>query len=119
MTSDQCGRTRDVRFLMGFAAVIVIVAAGLSYLADPDPDGLDSVTHQGCIETQDQQLVGNCMAQNTREHPLVDGPLADYTVGGDDSLTGVAGLAGAAATVVVAGGLFWLLRRRPSGAGRD
>ncbi len=109
---------RDIRFLLGFAAIVVVVAAGFSYLADPDPDGLDAMTQQGCVVTEDEQLVGNCIAQNAKDHPLSSSPLADYAVGGDDRLTGLAGVAGAAAAVLVAGGLFWLLRR-PSGSRED
>jgi cobalt/nickel transport protein len=104
------------RFLIGFAVVALVIAGALSYLADPDPDGLDSVTQRGCTaaESGEQagELSGECIAQGAREHALAGGPLADYTIGGDDGLTGVAGVLGVAATLVVAGGVFWLLRRR-------
>jgi cobalt/nickel transport protein len=56
--------------------------------------------------------VGDCIAQNAGEHHLADSPLADYAVGGDDRFTGLAGVLGVLATLVVAGGLFWLLRPR-------
>jgi cobalt/nickel transport protein len=115
-------KRRDINFLFGFGVVVLVLAAGLSYLADSDPDGLDSVLQQGCSVTetgQGEQLSGRCIAQNEQDHPLADSPLADYTVGGDDRWKGVAGALGVAATVVVAGGFFWLLRRRgaDSGAG--
>jgi cobalt/nickel transport protein len=104
------------RFFIGFALVALICAGVLSYFADSDPDGLDSATLKGCeVEETDaaEQLTGNCIAQRAGDHHLADGPLADYAVDGDDRFTGVAGVLGVLATAVVAGGLFWLLRRRP------
>ncbi|MGH3759902.1 PDGLE domain-containing protein [Actinophytocola sp.] len=103
-------------FLAGFALVALVIAGGLSYFADSDPDGLDSATLEGCevVETpRGEELTGSCIAQRADEHGLADSPLADYAVGGDDRFTGVAGVVGVLATAVVAGGLFWLLRRRP------
>lgn len=108
--------TRSWKFLAGFALVALIVAGVLSYFADPDPDGLDSATLSGCevVETaQGEELTGSCIAQRAGDHDLADGPFADYAVGGDDRFTGVAGVLGVLATAVVAGGLFWLLRKRP------
>ena len=109
-------------FFVGFALVALICAGVLSYFADPDPDGLDSATLDGCevVQTdQGEQLRGNCIAQRAGEHHLSDSPLADYAVGGDSRLTGVAGVLGVLATAVLAGGLFWFLRRRPSPAPED
>lgn len=111
-------RTKQRRlgfFFAGFALVALVIAGALSYLADSDPDGLDSATLEGCqvVETvQGEELRGDCIARNAGEHDLSGGPLADYAVGGDDRLTGVAGVLGVAATLVLAGGLFWLLRKR-------
>ena len=102
------------RFLIGFALVALLVAGAVSYLASSSPDGLDSATTRGCetVETDaGETLVGDCIARNASAHPLSDSPLADYTVGGRSHLTGVAGVIGATATFVVAGGLFWLLAR--------
>lgn len=104
----------DWRFLLGFAAIVLVIAGGVAYLADPAPDGLDAVTQQGCTVGNDDQLSGNCIARNAREHPMANSPLAKYKIGGDQALTGIAGVAGAGVTVLVAGGLFWVLRRRPS-----
>lgn len=104
------------KFFVGFALVALIIAGVLSYFADSDPDGLDSATLKGCevVETaQGERLTGDCIAQNAGGHHLSDSPLADYAVGGDDRFTGVAGVLGVLATAVLAGGLFWLLRRRP------
>lgn len=101
------------KFLAGFALMALVIAGALSYFADSDPDGLDSATTQGCV-VAGEKLTGKCIAQNAGDHHLSDSPLADYAVGGDDRFTGVAGVLGVLATAVVAGGLFWLLRRRPA-----
>jgi cobalt/nickel transport protein len=100
------------RFYVAFALLALVIAGGLSYLADSDPDGLDSVSQRGCQVVDGERLEGECIAQDARDHALDAGPLADYAVGGDEALTGVAGVLGVLATLAVAGGLFWLLRRR-------
>lgn len=103
------------RFLLIFALVVLVVAGGVAYFADTDPDGLDAVTQRGCetVQTQQgEQLRGDCIAQHTTDHALSEGPLADYAVGGDDRFTGLAGIIGALVTLAAAGGLFWGLRRR-------
>ncbi|MBB5804523.1 cobalt/nickel transport protein [Saccharothrix ecbatanensis] len=88
------------RFFAWFAVVSLVLAGAVSYFADSDPDGLDHVTEQHGI------------AEHAREHPLAGSPLADYAVGGDDRFTGLAGVLGVVATLALAGGLFWLLRKR-------
>lgn len=104
------------RLLVGLALAAVALAGALSYLADGDPDGLDAATQRGCTVADDTgELTGECAARGTTDHALDDGPLADYTVGGDARLTGVAGVLGVAVTFAAAGGLFWLLRRRAPG----
>ncbi|ONI81157.1 hypothetical protein ALI144C_21685 [Actinosynnema sp. ALI-1.44] len=104
--------SRRSLFFVGFALVALILAGGVSYFADSDPDGLDHSTLQGCTVGENEQLSGTCIAQGAKEHALKDSPLADYSVGGDDALTGLAGVIGVIATLVVAGGFFWLLRKR-------
>lgn len=101
--------------LVGFGLVAVLIAGLVSYLASSSPDGLDSVVRDGCTEAG-EQLPGECIAQNADEHALEDGPLAGYTVDGDEGLSGVSGIIGVLATLLLAGGLFWLLRPR---RGRD
>ncbi len=115
--TDTANRTRTKTwvFFAAFAVVALVLAGVLSYFADSDPDGLDSATLKGCevVETDaGEELTGDCIARNAQDHHLADGPLADYALGGDDRFTGVAGVLGVLATAVVAGGLFWLLRRR-------
>ncbi len=87
-------------FLFGFAAVALLVAGVLSYAASSHPDGLDATTQRGCTVVEvggAEELRGECIARNARDHALAHSPLADYTVDGDDRLTGIAGVLGVAA----------------------
>jgi len=109
------------RFYLGFLIVALIIAGGLSYFASPHPDGLDSVTLQGCQVTEvdgAEQLDGDCIAQHARDSATASSPLADYSVGGGAGTVGQAGILGVLVILVLAGGLFWLLRRR-DGADRS
>jgi len=111
---------RGSAFLLVFGLVALVVAAGLSYFADSDPDGLDAMTRRGCTTVQvgdEEKLEGRCIAQHSADSPAAGSPLADYAVGGDDRWTGVAGVIGVVATAAVAGGLFQVLRRRDSTGG--
>jgi cobalt/nickel transport protein len=116
--SAPAGNRRAAGFFLGFLAVALLVAGGLSYFASPDPDGLDTVALDGCdvVETEaGEQLEGTCIAQHAEDHALAGSPLADYAVGGGDGTVGPAGVIGVLVTLVLAGGLFWLLRRRSPG----
>ncbi|CRK58321.1 Additional substrate-specific component NikN of nickel ECF transporter [Alloactinosynnema sp. L-07] len=99
------------KFFLGFLFAALVIAGAVSYLADSNPDGLDHATQQGC-EVVDDQLTGSCIANNAEEHRLADSPLADYAVGGSEGSTGLAGVLGVGITLVLSGGLFWLLRKR-------
>jgi cobalt/nickel transport protein len=101
-------------FWIGFAVVTLLVAGGVSYFASSSPDGLDSATLQGCevIETADGEVLqGECIAQHAEEHSLAGSPLADYAISGQDGTGGLAGIVGVIVTVVIAGGVFWLIAR--------
>jgi len=114
MTAPTGNRTA-AGFFAGFLVVALLVAGALSYFASSDPDGLDTVTLAGCdvVETEaGERLEGTCIAQHADDHSLAGSPLADYAVGGADGTVGVAGVIGVVVTLLVAGGLFWLLRRR-------
>ena len=103
------------RFLLGFLIVALVIAGGLSYFASPHPDGLDRVTLEGCqvVEVDgEEQLDGSCIAQNAQDSATAGSPLADYSIVGGDGTVGPAGIVGVLVTALVAGGLFWLLRRR-------
>ena len=102
-------------FFVAFGVIALLIAGLLSYLASGNPDGLDSATLNGCEVTEvdgTQQLSGQCIAQNARDHDLAGSPLADYTLGGDDALVGIAGVIGVLVTLTLAGGLLWLARPR-------
>lgn len=101
------------RFYVGFLVVALLIAGGLSYFASSSPDGLDSVTLSGCQLDEDGEPVdGTCIAQNAEDHALGGGPFADYSLAGGEGTVGIAGVVGVVVTLVVAGGLFWVLRRR-------
>ncbi len=106
-------------FFIGFAVAALLVAGLLSYLASPAPDGLDTVAQQGCTTTEvggAERLSGQCIARNAEDHALADSPLAGYTLGGDEGLSGVSGVIGVLATLLLAGGVFWAVRPRRRGA---
>lgn len=88
------------RFFIGFAVVSLLLAGVVSYFANSNPDGLDHVTEVHGI------------AAHAKESPTSGSLFADYAVGGDSRFTGVAGVLGVVVTLVLAGGLFWLLRKR-------
>lgn len=115
MTQSPARERGPVRFFVAFGLVALLIAGLLSYLASSHPDGLDSVALSGCEVTESggtEQLSGECIAQHARDHELAGSPLADYTVGGDEGLSGVSGVIGVLVTLAVAGGLFWLVRPR-------
>lgn len=101
------------RFHLGFLIVALIVAGGLSYFAASTPDGLDSATLAGCtLNDEGEPVGGTCIAQNAEDHALGGGPFADYSLGGGEGTVGLAGIVGVLVTLAVAGGLFWVLRKR-------
>lgn len=115
---------RPIAFFVGFLLVALVIAGAISYVASGDPDGLDSVALNGCqvVEVGGQeQLQGTCIAQSESSHSLGSGPFADYSVGGAEGTNGVAGIVGVLVTVVLAGGLFRVLRGGGRGGrrGRD
>lgn len=115
MSAPTTPNRRYWGFLGVFLLVALLLAGVVSYAASGSPDGLDAVTASGCeaVEGPDgEQMQGTCIAQNADDHAAAQSPFADYAVGGDGALTGVAGVVGVIATLLVAGGLFWLLRRR-------
>ncbi|MCU1664474.1 MAG: cobalt transport protein CbiM [Pseudonocardia sp.] len=115
MTAPAPSSRRSAGFFVGFLVVALLVAGALSYFASPHPDGLDTVTLEGCqvVETNaGEQLAGTCIAQNATDHTIAGSPLAHYAVAGGAATVGLAGVIGVLVTVVVAGGLFWVLRRR-------
>lgn len=90
-------------FYISALFVTLLLAGGASYYASSSPDGLEKVASDiGFIE-------------QAKPHTNSEGALADYGVKGLDNArlsVGVAGVIGVAATGAVAGGLFFLLRRK-------
>lgn len=102
-------------FLLAGLLVSLLLAGAVSNLASSDPDGLDSVTREGCRYSGDEIAGGECMARDAREHE-VGGPLADYGVAGIDNPTLSTSLAGVVGVLLVFGIgalVFRLARRRP------
>ena len=91
-------------FLLAGLVVTLLLAGVASYYASSHPDGLEHVAEKaGFIDTAE-------------ESPTSDSPLADYATEGveDDRVGGgIAGVVGSLLVLVLAGGLFWGLRRRP------
>ena len=90
-------------FLAVFLLTGLLIAGVASYYASAHPDGLSFVAEKaGFSDTE-------------KTSPTSDGPLAGYSTKGidNDRLSGgVAGVAGSLLVLSIAGGLFWVLRRR-------
>jgi hypothetical protein len=101
--------SRRASWLVGLL-VTIVVAGFLSYYASGSPDGLEWAAGESGF------------ADTARDSAAADSPLADYGVAGVDDARlggGLAGVIGVAATLVLAGGLTLLLRRRTPPAARD
>ncbi|MER7416502.1 PDGLE domain-containing protein [Micromonospora peucetia] len=108
-------RKRSWGFVVGGLLVALLLAGVVSNFVSSHPDGLDSSLREGCTFDADDNITGgSCPAQREKEHE-VGGPLADYGVAGIDNdflSTGLSGVVGVLLTFAVAGGAFWLVRRR-------
>ena len=106
----RAARAGSRRFLAAFLLVSLLVAGVASYYASSHPDGLEYVADKvGFIDRAD-------------DSPAAKSPLADYSTKGVDNdriSGGIAGVAGSALVLVIAGGLFWVLRRRDPASSRD
>lgn len=95
------------RTLVVVGLVVSLLVAGVaSYYASTHPDGLEYVAEQAGF------------AHKAESSPASDSPLSDYRVKGveNDAVSGgLAGVLGAVAVLVLAGGLTWLVRRRSPG----
>lgn len=117
-------RKRTWGFIASGLLVSLLLAGVVSSFASADPDGLESALREGCtVDAAGAVTGGDCPAQREAEHEI-GGPLADYGVSGiaDDALaTGLSGVVGVLLTFALAGGGFWLVRRRagqqPTGDG--
>ena len=99
------------RTFLALGLVVCLLLAGVaSYYASSHPDGLEYVAGKvGFIDRAD-------------DSPAARSPFADYSTKGVDNdriSGGIAGVAGSALVLVLAGGLFRLLRRRAPAPSRD
>jgi hypothetical protein len=98
--------SRRTFLLAGLLAALLIAGVG-SYYASAHPDGLEYVAERtGFLDSAEDSAAA-------------DSPFADYgTKGVEDSRLGggIAGVAGVLVTLLLAGGLFMLLRRKPDPA---
>ena len=107
-------RVKTVGFVIGGLLVALLLAGGVSHFASSSPDGLDSVTLDGCTVDDDGEITGgDCPAKQAKDHEI-GGPFADYGVAGIDNdvvSTAISGVLGVLVVFAIGGGLFWLLRR--------
>lgn len=90
-------------FLVAGFVLCLLLAGGVSLYASSSPDGLEYVASR------------TGFAESARESAAAGSPLADYrTIGVEDERVsrGLAGVAGTVTVALIAGGLFWGLRRR-------
>ncbi len=101
--TTSSSRARTGWFLAAAVAVCLVLAGIASYYASSSPDGLEKVaTEQG-------------LDANAKDSVTADSPLADYGVAGVENerlSVGVAGVIGVGVTLLAAGGLFLLVRKR-------
>lgn len=101
-------RTLSTRALVLAGVLVALLLAGvLSFYASSSPDGLERVAHD------------KGFSRAAGDHPTGGSPMADYSTKGihDSRLsTGLAGVTGTLLVLAVAGGGFWVLRRRSTHA---
>jgi hypothetical protein len=103
-TPAPAGRRVSTRTLVVVGLLVSLVLAGVvSFYASGHPDGLEFVAEK------------TGFLSSASDPATADSPFADYATKGIDNprLSGaLAGVVGCAVVLVVAGGLFMLLRRR-------
>ncbi|GGT34457.1 energy-coupling factor ABC transporter permease [Streptomyces purpureus] len=107
--APAAARSPKKLLLSGLAAALLL-AGFVSFYASASPDGLEKVAADQGID------------KNVEDHAAADSPLADYGVKGIEAPRlsgGLAGVIGVGATVVVGGGVFWAVRRRPAAQASD
>jgi cobalt/nickel transport protein len=111
---------RTTWFVLGGLLVALLLAGFVSNFASSSPDGLDSASRRGCTFNENDEITGgDCIARNAKDHELADSPFAEYGLSGIGNSfvsTAIAGTVGVLLTFAVAGGVFWLVRRRGTAA---
>jgi hypothetical protein len=100
--------TRNKSFLLVGLVVALFLAGVVSYYASSSPDGLNRVAIDKGID------------KHEKDSSTKDSPLAGYSTKGVDNSRlsgGLAGVAGVGITLLIAGGLVYVVRRR--GASSD
>jgi cobalt/nickel transport protein len=96
-------RTPRTRTLWIAGLVLALLLAGVgSWYASSAPDGLEWAAEETGFD------------ETARDSAVADSPLADYTVDGEEGRLsgGTAGVIGVVVTLVLAGGVTLLVRRR-------
>lgn len=95
------------RFFLALLVVALFIGGVVSFYASGHPDGLEFVAKStGFLDT-------------AKHSASAGSPLANYGVAGIKSARlsdGLAGIIGVLVTLLLAGGLFWVLRRRTGSA---
>ncbi len=101
--STATSKIKTRRFFLVFLLAALLIGGVVSFYASGYPDGLEYVARfTGFLDT-------------AKHSASADSPLADYGVAGVRNVRlsrGIAGIIGVLVTVLLAGGLFWALRRR-------
>ena len=101
-------KTRTL-IVTGFLLAILIAGVG-SFYASGHPDGLEFVASK------------TGFGDEAKDSPASDSPFADYGTKGVDNQRlsgGLAGVVGVGTVALIAGGLFWGLRRRSTAQESD
>lgn len=91
----------------GILVVALVLAGVVSFYASSSPDGLNRVAED------------NGFSDTRKTHGADDSPLAGYSTSDVDSSRlsgGLAGVVGVLVVLVLAGGLTFVVRRRPTAA---
>jgi cobalt/nickel transport protein len=101
--STATSKIKTRRIFLVFLLAALLIGGVVSFYASGHPDGLEYVARStGFLDT-------------AKPSAGAGSPLADYGVAGVRNLQlsrGVAGIIGVLVTLLLAGGLFWVLRRR-------
>ncbi|MEZ5093746.1 PDGLE domain-containing protein [Nocardioides sp.] len=107
-TPETVRRRVGRRGLLLAGLVLTLLLAGVaSFYASSHPDGLEFVAEKTGFSATE------------KDSAATDSPFADYQTAGihDRRLgKGLAGVVGVGVVLLVGGGLFWALRRRPAAA---